>query len=344
LVLLGLLCLEVMMKNVVFGSVLAATLLLLNGCGGSDEDGPKTIAGLAIGTTELGTLVTALQAADLVGVFNGTDNYTVFAPTDDAFSALKPPNLLTCLLNPVAKDTLIALLKYHAVSGTKMAKDLLKAKSVTTLDNDTKLTVKKVGDIVMVNEANVTGADLPASNGVVHVIDGVLTPDGFESIANDTVEQCGTLTVADLAAGTPFLTKLTAALTVADLVAVFNSTVVYTVFAPNDAAFGELPSGLLECLLKPAGLDALKALLKYHVVKDYFVAKDLMNGTNLTTIDANATLPVLINASGTYVNKVNITGANNYAINGVVHVIDHVLIPVDWVQPTCDATPSSIQV
>jgi len=339
--------LEVMMKNVVFGSVLAATLLLLNGCGGSDEDGPKTssktIADLASDEGTLSTLATALQKADLVRVLNGTDNYTVFAPTNKAFKALDP-NLLKCLLNPVAKSTLAALLKYHVVAGTTMAKDLSNVDSLTTLDNDTKLKVKKVGDTVMVNKANVSQADLNASNGVVHVIDGVLTPDGFESIAKDTVDQCGTQNVAHLAAGTKSLTNLTAALSAADLVEVFNGTDVYTVFAPNDAAFGKLPSPLLECLLKPAGKDALTALLKYHVLNVYKVAKDLMNGTNLTTIDADATLAVLIKASGTYVNDANITKANNYATNGVVHVIDAVLIPVDWVEPSCDATPSSIQV
>jgi len=342
--------LEVMMKNVVLGSVLAATLLLLNGCGGSDEDGPKTssktIADLASDEGTLSTLATALQKADLVRVLNGTDNYTVFAPTNKAFKALDP-NLLKCLLNPVAKSTLAALLKYHVVAGTTMAKDLSNVDSLTTLDNDTKLKVKKVGDTVMVNKANVSQADLNASNGVVHVIDGVLTPDGFESIATDTVDQCGTQTVADLAAGTKSLTSLTGALSAADLVEVFNSTnstAVYTVFAPTNKAFKALDANLLKCLLKPAGKDALTALLKYHVLNVYKVAKDLMNDMNLTTIDADATLAVLIKASGTYVNDANITKANNYATNGVVHVIDEVLIPVDWVKPSCDATPSSIQV
>lgn len=327
------------MKNVVLGSVLAATHLLLHGCGGgSDDDGAtKTIVELANGTEELSTLVAAVQAADLVKTLSGTGPFTVFAPTDDAFKKL-PPTTLSCLLKPVGFQTLQDLLKYHVVSGSTLAKDLTKDQNLTTLDNNLTLTVKKSGDNVTVNAANVTKADLSASNGVVHEIDEVLIPDGFDA------PSCGTMTVADLANSTDALSSLFAALKAADLVKVFNGTDLFTVFAPTDKAFSDaLNKSELECLLSDASRDLLVGLLKYHVVSGYKLAKDLVNGTKLTTIDDNATLAVTIDAQGDFVNKANITEANQYATNGVVHVIDQVLLPDGFAPPTC-GTPSSIQV
>jgi hypothetical protein len=117
------------------------------------------------------TLVTALTAADLVGALNGTDIYTVFAPTNAAFAAL-PPGVLDYLLANVS--ALSEVLTYHVVSGKALSSSLSNGQTITTLMGET-ITVKIDGN-VMINDANVATADVEASNGVIHVIDKVLIP------------------------------------------------------------------------------------------------------------------------------------------------------------------------
>ena len=171
------------MKNVVLGSVLGATLLLLNGCGSSDDVATQTIAELAV-ANNLTTLVDLLTKAELVDSFgaNGTFNGTVFAPSDDAFSDLDL-EILECLKDPERKSTLSNLLKYHAV-----ADDLdwpiasIGDKNHTTLLEHAILTVKVTDDEVMVNNAKIIAADVRATNGIVHVIDKVLQPPDFECV------------------------------------------------------------------------------------------------------------------------------------------------------------------
>ena len=117
------------------------------------------------------TLVTALSAADLVGALNGTDVYTVFAPTNAAFAAL-PPGVLDYLLGNVS--ALSEVLTYHVVSGKALSSSLSNGQTIATLMGET-ITVKIDGN-VMINDAQVTTADVEASNGVIHVINKVLVP------------------------------------------------------------------------------------------------------------------------------------------------------------------------
>ena len=123
------------------------------------------------------TLVSALQAADLVSALQGDGPFTVFAPTDDAFAAL-PEGTLQNLLKPENKSKLQGILKYHVVQGKVMAKDVTKLSEAKTLEGSmigiqtTNNAVKLTGD----NEATVTSTDIAASNGVIHVIDSVLMP------------------------------------------------------------------------------------------------------------------------------------------------------------------------
>merc|ERR1719469_764185 len=196
------------------------------------------------------------------------------------------------------------------------------------------LTVKVDGNNITVNGANVKQADVLATNGVVHVIDAVLVPDGFVAPFN-----CGaTQTIAELAVATPTLSTLVAALSATYLVDVFNGTAVFTVFAPTNEAFKKLGADLLTCLLDPTGLAKLTDVLKNHVVAGETLAADLSSDEKLTTLDNNMTLTVKVDGNNVSVNGANVKQADVLATNGVVHVIDAVLVPDGFVAPSCGAS------
>ena len=120
------------------------------------------------------TLATALKAAGLVDALKGPGPFTVFAPTDEAFAKL-PSGKVENLLKPENKDELRRILTYHVVTGRVTAKDVVKLDSAKTLDGGS-VTIQAGDSGVMVNNAHVTKTDIPASNGVIHVIDTVLLP------------------------------------------------------------------------------------------------------------------------------------------------------------------------
>ena len=128
---------------------------------------------VALATESAKTLAAAVQAAGLVTTLEGTGPFTVFAPTDAAFAAIQKD--VDNLLKPENKAKLANILTYHVVSGKHMAADLKDGAEITTVQGE-KLKVSVKGDKVMIGEANVTTADVAASNGVVHLIDKVLLP------------------------------------------------------------------------------------------------------------------------------------------------------------------------
>ena len=134
----------------------------------------KNIVQIAAGNPDFSTLVAALKAADLVTVLEGDGPFTVFAPTNDAFAKL-PEGTVEDLLKPENKDQLVAVLTYHVVAGKVTAKDAMKLSSAESVQgSDIKISTKD--GAVMVDNAQVIGADIDASNGVIHVIDSVILP------------------------------------------------------------------------------------------------------------------------------------------------------------------------
>ena len=134
----------------------------------------STIVETAVATDALSTLVAAVTAADLVETLSGDGPFTVFAPTNDAFGAL-PAGTVDTLLEPANREKLTSVLTFHVVSGKLLAADLSDGQTLTTVQGQT-LTVKIDGATVTVNGVPVVQADVEASNGVVHVIGGVLLP------------------------------------------------------------------------------------------------------------------------------------------------------------------------
>lgn len=134
---------------------------------------PKPITQFAVATPNLSTLVAALQAAELAETLNGTDAFTVFAPTNDAFAAIQ--STVDNLLKPENKSKLQSVLKYHVVAGTVKAADLKDGQEIVTLQGE-KLKVSIKDGKVMVGGAEVTNPDVAVSNGVVHMTNKVFVP------------------------------------------------------------------------------------------------------------------------------------------------------------------------
>lgn len=134
----------------------------------------KDIVDVAVANGSFTTLATALTAADLVTTLKGEGPFTVFAPTDEAFSKL-PEGTLDMLLLPENKEKLVSVLTYHVVAGKVMAADVMKIDTAATLQGQ-QVTISTKDGKVMINNANVVTADVEASNGVIHVIDSVLLP------------------------------------------------------------------------------------------------------------------------------------------------------------------------
>jgi uncharacterized surface protein with fasciclin (FAS1) repeats len=161
-----------MLKTFGFAAALATVLAVVPAAPASAQG--KDIVDTAIAAGSFKTLAKALQAAGLVETLKGPGPFTVFAPTDEAFAKL-PAGTVDSLLKPENKDKLKRILTYHVVAGKVMAADAAKLSSAKAVSGDT-LTIAASGGRVMVEKATVVKADIPASNGVIHVIDAVVLP------------------------------------------------------------------------------------------------------------------------------------------------------------------------
>lgn len=159
------------MKASGFATILA---VLLSTAAVNTAAASKNIVETAVAAGSFKTLVAALQAAGLVDTLEGKGPFTVFAPTDDAFNKL-PPGTVESLLKPENKEKLRAILTYHVVAGDVTAKQVMKMSAAKTLEGQS-VSISVHDGTVMVNNAKVVKADIPASNGVIHVIDTVLMP------------------------------------------------------------------------------------------------------------------------------------------------------------------------
>lgn len=279
----------------------------------------KDIVQTAIDDGRFTVLVEALQKADLVDTLKGAGKFTVFAPTDDAFVALLSDLGIT-------KDQLLSnkrltqVLLYHVLSGDVKSTDLSNDMMATTLQGE-KVKVSITGSEVKINDSKVIVADIETTNGTIHAIDKILVPAAF-SIKDDTV--------VDVALSSDNFSILVAALTKADLVDTLKGDGPFTVFAPTNAAF--------EALLKKLNITAdqllnhpdLSKVLLYHVVSGKVMSTGITDGLVVETLNKGQKLSfklgsVIINGN------VNVTTADLEALNGVVHVIDAVLVPENFV-------------
>merc|ERR1712195_319449 len=329
----------------------------------------KTIVDLAVATADLSTLVAALKAGGLVETLSGKGPFTVFAPTNEAFGKL-PKATLAHLLEPANKKELDAILTYHVVSGVAaFSKDLTDGEKIKTVEGQSVTASIYMGNRVFINNALVTTADVAASNGVVHIIDTVLSmPAKPKPTIIERITSMPELSIFQFAY-------------VSALETVENNNEYYppsgldgilsvdgplTVFAPTNEAFQKLPKGLLDHLLAPENIIELQSLLSYHVVS----GAELHTGCNKGSeqpgdvaslgrpcgqldLETNSFVNTLqgqgINVD--YHKRCPISGCNDTVIlspdnidyrtstlskivgtdvqasNGIIHLIDNVLIP-----------------
>ena len=270
----------------------------------------KNIVETAVEAGKFKTLATALTAAGLIDAVNGPGPFTVFAPTDDAFAKV-PKETLEMLLKPENKEKLKAVLTYHVVPGKVMAKDVVGLKGAKSL-NGQRIDVKVDGSKVSVDGANVVATDIACTNGVIHVIDSVILP------ASDNIPAVATK------AG-KFSTLLAAA-KAAGLVDALSGEKALTVFAPTDEAFGKLQKGTVESLLKPENKEKLKAILLYHVVEGRVYSEDALKAKSAATLQGGK-VEITVKDGAAYVNGAKILATDVDAGNGVIHVIDSVILP-----------------
>ena len=267
-----------------------------------------TVVDIIVNSENHNTLETAVVEADLAGTLSGDGPFTVFAPTDAAFDAL-PDGVLDQVL--ADNDVLTAILLHHVHSGNALSTDLSDGMEVPTLNDDI-LTVSLDGEVVMIDMATVTIADIIASNGVVHVIDMVLLPA--------TDDQ----TVMSIIANSPAHTILEEAILAAELDGTLSGDGPFTVFAPSDDAFDGLPAGALDLIL--ANTEQLTDLLLNHVHSGNVLSTDLSDGMMVPTLNETE-LTVSIDGMTVMIDLATVTQADLVASNGVVHVIDKVLLP-----------------
>ena len=331
------------MRKLLFSSLLLAfsSMFILTGCSDDDDDqpapaAPKSLTQTVAGDARFSILVDALTRTGLDATLDAAGTYTVFAPTNEAFTALLDDLQLADLDALEAALTTAGLrdvLLYHVLGVTAKASDLAtgyySTASVNSAGNNISLHASVGTNVVINGFAAVTQADITASNGVAHVINGVIIP----------------LSVYSLVAINSDYSSLGAALSLADgnLDEVLGGNAGrYTVFAPNNAAFDDLVAATpgvnnLAELVSAIGTDGLAQVLLYHVVGGDVLAGDLSTG-NVNTLAENMgtalTFFVNINSTGVSIidnnsdtDDATVTGTDIIGTNGALHFVNAVLLP-----------------
>ena len=280
----------------------------------------KDIIDTAVADGRFATLAAAVGAAGLVDTLKGEGPFTVFAPTDDAFAAL-PAGTVDELLKPENKQKLTDILLYHVVAGKVMAADVVGLTSApTVLGKDLAITVKD-GKVFLNDNVQVIITDVETSNGVIHVVDAVLLPPAEDAMMEEKK------TIVDIAAADGRFNTLVAAVGAAGLAETLSGEGPFTVFAPTDDAFAALPAGTVEELLKPENKQKLTDILLYHVVAGKVMAADVVGLTSAPTV-LGKDIAITVKDGKVFLNDtVQVIITDVEASNGVIHVIDAVLLP-----------------
>jgi uncharacterized surface protein with fasciclin (FAS1) repeats len=317
------------MKNRIYvyaiQTIISAFLIILSSCN-KDEDETPTISGLISDRSSLTTLNTAIIKGGLVAKLNGTEQLTFLAPTNDAFAAAE---ITPAVLEGLPSNDVANILYYHVIPGKILAADMPAGPNakVLTYNGDSVFVTKNING-VFVNGIKVSEPDVLVSNGVIHTLsEGVLKPAPGNTLVTAAANGLDSLVkalnyAATGAGGDPSL-------------ATFISNDLLTVFAPSNAAFTTLLATLDLTDITQIPIATLIATLKFHVVQGRVFSSDLTNG-NLTMLSGGVstiTLPsgvssfATISGLGSVTNIAKITKTNFIARNGVIHVIDKVLIP-----------------
>jgi len=262
-----------------------------------------TIAEIAENEGNFNTLLAAAAAAGLDATLaDETQSLTVFAPTDAAFDALPAGTLDALLADP---EALAEILLYHVVDGAQTASVVLDESFIESL-NGQSVVIDTTGSVPTASGAAIVATNILASNGVIHVIDAVMLPE--------------TRNIVEVATESGFNTLVTA-VGAAELAATLSDPDAdFTVFAPTDAAFDALPAGTLDALL--ADPAALADILLYHTADGRIFSDEVLASDEIATLQGT---PAPID--GATIDGANIVTTDIQATNGVIHIIDAVILP-----------------
>jgi transforming growth factor-beta-induced protein len=303
-------------------SVLLFTAFTFTSCS-KDEDDPmptnnnmsKSIVETATSDAQFSILVDALVRANLVDALNGAGPFTVFAPTNQAFEQLFA-ELGVSSINEVPMEILTPVLLYHVVSAKATSADLSTG-YINTISNATQdglgivAYISTEGGVMINNSVKVTTADIMATNGVIHVIDKVMLPP----------------TVVDIAIANSAFSILVEAVVKAGLVDALKAAGPFTVFAPTNDAFEALFATLGVGGVADLTAEQLTPILLYHVVPDNVISTEVSTGM-VPTLNTEAMIDITVDNMGVMLdNSAKVTAVDIQANNGVIHVIDKVILP-----------------
>jgi len=296
------------------GLLILFSVVFFAGCN-DDEDVPqvdeKNIVEVAADAGSFSILIEAAQKAGLAEFLSTENNLTVFAPTDDAFAALLS-DLGLSSLDDIPTADLASILTYHVIGAKAMSSDLSTG-YVSTLssydNNNITMYIETESGVMINNSVSVTTADIEASNGIIHVVDKVILPP----------------TVVNIALANDNFTTLVQAIVKAGLVDALSSEGPFTVFAPTNEAFDALFTQLGVSGVEDLTAEQLTPILMYHVVPGNVLSTELISG-EVGTLNGDSNLNVDL-SSGVKINESSVVAADIQGANGVVHVIDKVLIP-----------------
>ncbi len=279
-----------------------------------DQKDPQNIVQVASSNADFSILVQALDKAGLVSTLEGSGPFTVFAPTNEAFTALFT-QLGVSGINDLSAEALKPILLNHVISGNVKAADIATGYAETFNNtapggNKVKLFISKGSD-VKVDESTVITADVMASNGVIHAIDKVILPPSVVSHAINN----------------PNFSILVEAVVKAGLVDALSAAGPFTVFAPTNDAFNALFAALGVTGISDLTAEQLTPILLYHVVSGNVLASQVSTGT-VPTLNTSSNISVVAGSSGVQLNgSSNVVATDVQAANGVIQVIDSVLLP-----------------
>ncbi len=291
---------------------------------GEGEEDMMSIVDIAASNEDFSTLVAAVQAAGLADYFASTKPITVFAPTNDAFAAALAALDMTAEELLADTDLLTSVLLYHVVPGAVTSDIVVGAETAKTFNGAAiAINASDAGVSLNDSQASVVAVDIMASNGVIHVIDGVILPPAEEEM----MESLGT--IVDIAAGDETFSTLVAAVTAAELADALSVAGPYTVFAPTNDAFAAALNALgitAEDLL--ADTETLTGILLYHVAPGKLTADIVVQLEAIGTLNG---APIMVSASDAGVSlnegQASVAAVDVMADNGVIHVIDGVILP-----------------
>lgn len=298
-----------------------AISLLASSCKKSDDSpaAPGTITSQVSSGTNFTLLKSAVVKANLATTLDGAGPFTVFAPTDDAFAA---SGISSSVISSLSSDQLKTILLYHTVGSKILAANVPAGPNakVTTAGGDS-IFVTNNSNGVFINGIKVSQADITASNGVIHTMPKVLLPPAGNIVQVASADTSFSYLVAAVVRASTGSTNVAAAL---------SGSAILTVFAPTNNAFRAAGFPTIASI-NSANPNTLASILTYHVIPGRIFSSDLVSGAQPTTVNGgNVTISLTGGPSvkgSMNSTPSNIIGTNIMCKNGVIHVIDQVLLP-----------------